>query len=265
LVVRSTKTTAFALAFALSFSAARAGEPVDPWPADERAQARGPLGEALERFDFGDYEEVVLRLRPIVERGGDELPSTADRREALRTYGIACTLTGRRVAAEGAFQQLLRDDPTMRLNAALVRPEAVRFFEEVRARWREEQVAAFHRSRGRRYPILNFLPPAGQFQNRQRKKGYAIGGAMVALLVTNIVTGALLSEWEGPNHLFLHHADDAEALIPVNIASFAVLLSVVVYGIVDGLVVGHRLTVEERGVEARLRAGIDGGGLAVTF
>jgi len=238
--------------------------PLDPWPVERSAAAaRGPLGPALERFEFGDYEGAVVLLRPLVDRGGDELPSQADRLEALRTYGIACTLTGRRVAAEGTFQLLLGAAPSTRLDARLVRPEAVSFFDEVRHRYREEQLAAFRKSHPRRYTILNFLPPAGQFQNRQRAKGYAIGAAEAALLAVNIATGVVLAEWEGPNRLFLGHADDVGAMKGANYFSFAALLSVVVYGIVDGLVVGHRLTVEERGTEARLRA--DAGGLAVTF
>jgi hypothetical protein len=228
--------------------------PLNPWPGDAAtARARGPLGEALERFDFGDYEGAVIQLRPLVETGGAELPSEADRTEALRTYGIACTLTGRRIAAEDAFERLLGTTPSMRLDPQLVRPEAVALFDQVRSHRHDEALAAYRRSRPRRYAVLNLLPPAGQFQNRDRKKGWAIGAVGLALLGTNIVTGALLNQWEGPHHLFAGHTDDARALMPVNIVSFAALLSVVAYGIVDAFVVGHRLSVEERRAEERLR------------
>jgi hypothetical protein len=234
-----------------------------------RASAEEPrtlLRQAQERFDFGDYEGVVQLLRPIVD---EEAPlPLVDRSEALRIYGIACVLTGRRVAAEGAFVLLLRAEPRTELDPTLVRPEAVSFFEEVRARWRAELVAAYRRNRGKRYTILNFLPPAGQFQNHQRAKGYAVGAAEVALLATNITTGVLLNQWETSTHEFPGHKDAAHAMIPINIASFAALLSVVVYGIVDGLVVGHRLSVEERRDERRLmmsRVRFEPGSLALTF
>jgi hypothetical protein len=207
--------------------------------------------QALERYELGDYEGVVQALRPLVDADAPGL-SPADRVEALRTFGIASVLTGRRVAAEGAFVLLLRADPRSELDATLVKPEAVTFFDEVRARWRAERVAAYRKNHGRRYAILNLLPPAGQFQNRERKKGYTLLAAEVLLLTTNITTGVLLNQWEGPNHLFLGHENTARALIPVNIASFAVLLSVVAYGIVDGFVVGHRLTLSEGREEKRL-------------
>ena len=229
-------------------------------------EPRTLLSKAEERFDFGDYEGVVQLLRPIVDEDAP-LPKL-ERTEAIRTYGIACVLTGRRVAAEGAFVLLLRADPRTELDPTLVRPEAVQFFEGVRARWRAELVTAYRKNRGKRYTILDFLPPAGQFQNHQRAKGYAIGAAELALLATNITTGVLLNDWQGSTHEFPNHKDAARAMIPINIASFAAFFTVIAYGIVDGLVVGHRLTVEERRDEKRLmmsRVRFDPGALALTF
>ena len=214
---------------------------------------------ALERYELGDYEGVVQALRPLVDVDAPGL-SAADRVEALRTFGIASVLTGRRVAAESAFVLLLRADPRSELDRTLVRPEAADFFEQVRARYRAELVQIYKKSHGKRYAILNLLPPAGQFQNRQRGKGYGLLAAEIALLATNITTGVLLNEWEGPNHLFTGHEDTARALIPVNIASFAVLLSVVAYGIVDGFVVGHKLTLQEKREERRLLLSASGVG-----
>lgn len=217
---------------------------------------------ALERYEVGDYEGVVTALRPLVDADAPGL-SPADRVEALRTFGIASVLTGRRVAAEGAFVLLLRADPHAELDPTLVQPEAAAFFQEVRARWRAELVQVYRKSRGRRYGILNLLPPAGQFQNRERRKGYTLLAAEVALLTTNITTGVLLNQWEGPNHLFVGHESTARALMPVNIASFAVLLSVISYGIVDGFVVSRRLTLQERREEKRLL--LSAGGIGVRF
>jgi hypothetical protein len=229
--------------------------------ADQPA-ATAAVRQALERYELGDYEGVVQALRPLVDAEAPGL-SPADRVEALRTFGIASVLTGRRTEAEGAFVLLLRADPRSELDPTLVRPEAASFFEEVRARWRAERVAAYRKNHGKRYAILNLLPPAGQFQNRQRKKGYTLLAAEIALLGTNITTGVLLNQWEGPNRLFSGHESAARAMIPVNIASFAVLLTVVVYGVVDGFVVGHKLTVNERRDEQRLL--LSSGGVGVRF
>jgi hypothetical protein len=233
-----------------------------PARAEPNQQAAAIVRAALDRYEVGDYEGVVTALRPLVDADAPGL-SPADRVEALRTFGIASVLTGRRVAAEGAFVLLLRADPRAELDPTLVRPEAAAFFDEVRARYRAELVQVYRKNRGKRYPILNLLPPAGQFQNRERRKGYTLLAAEVALLTTNITTGVLLNQWEGPNHLFIGHESDARRLIPVNIASFALLLSVVTYGIIDGFVVGHRLTVQERREEKRLL--LTAGGVGVRF
>jgi hypothetical protein len=219
---------------------------------------------ADERYELGDFEGVVQALRPLVDADVPGLPK-ADRIEALRTYGIACVLTGRRVAAEGAFVLLLRAEPKTELDPRLVRPEAATFFLAVRERWRTELVNAYRKNRGKRYAVLNLLPPLGQFQNRQRKKGYLLGAGEVALLGTNIVTGLLLSEWQGQTHQFLGHEDAARALMPVNIASFALLLGTVAYGIIDGFVYGHRLSLEERREERKLMLSFQENGMTLRF
>jgi hypothetical protein len=221
-----------------------------------RAQPETPastLMKAIGQFQAGEYEDVVAALQPIAE-GRLALAARSDRVEALRTYAIACALTSRPTAAEAAFLLLLREDPAARLDARLVRPEAVALFDDVRARHRQELVAAYRKNRPRRWAILNFLPPAGQFQNRERVKGSILAASEALLLAANVTSGVLLSEWEGKSHDFPGHVDDARALRPVNWASFGLLASVLIYGVVDGLAVGARRAREERAVEQRLQA-----------
>ena len=212
------------------------------------------LKTARDEFDFGNYQRVVDRLRPIVEalELARELPEKADRLEALRVYGIACTLTGRRTAAEGAFLLLLREEPSMRLDPALVRPEAVAFFDEVRARHREELLAAYRKNRRPYYWALDLIPLAGQLQNRQWKKAIVFGAVELALLATNITTGVLLNHYEGDDHSFGTHAGAFEPLRDVNWISFGLLLGVTAGGIVDSFVVGARRQNRDREAEARL-------------
>lgn len=227
-------------------------------PVIARTPAGAPDAErlriALSRFDFGDYAGVVAELAALVEAGARSLPR-ADRLEALRAYGIACALLDRPTAAEGAFLLLLEADPGARLDPRLVRPEAVALFDAVRARNSETLLAAYRKGRGRRYAVLNLLPPAGQLQNRQYKKAYTLLGVEVALLALNITSGSLLYAWRGDHQDFPGHEDTARTLRPVNWVSFGALLAVVVYGIIDGFVVGRRRSIEEHEVEDRFRTG----------
>jgi hypothetical protein len=260
---------------AISATSARA-QPTPPSLVAAPMNDAERLRSALSRFEFGDYEGVVSELAALIERGARSLPRT-DRLEALRAYGIASVLLGRPTAAEGAFLLLLEADPTARLDPVLVRPEAVTVFEAVRARNTERLVAAYRKGRGRRYAVLNLLPPAGQLQNRQYKKGYSLLGVELALLAVNITSGSLLYAWRGEHQEFPGHADAPTTLRPLNWVSFGALISVVLYGIIDGFVVGHRRTVEEREAEEQLQRGLprtsaagiklaaDSGGIGVRF
>jgi hypothetical protein len=237
------------------------GHPIDPYgenaapkPAAtvQSPHAGSPIAAALDEFDFGDYESVVEHLRPLVENGARTLPNAADRQEALRVYGIACTLTDRRAAAEGAFLLLLRQQPSMHLDPALVRPEAVAFFEEVRTRHRQELVTAYRRGKPRYYFILDVLPLVGQIQNREWHKLAGIATAEAALLATSIATGTVLGQWQGHDYTFQGHASAYEPMRVVNVLSFGLLLGVTTYGIIDGFVVGARRHQAERHQELLL-------------
>jgi hypothetical protein len=212
------------------------------------------LKTARDEFDFGNYEGVVARLRPFVEALElvRELPQKADRLEALRVYGIACTLTARKTAAEGAFLLLLREEPSTRLDPALVRPEAVAFFDEVRARHRAELLAVYRKNRRPHYWALDLIPLVGQMQNRQWKKAIVFGAIELALLATNVTTGVLLANYEGPMHDFSGHHGAFEPLRDVNWISFGLLLGVTTTGLIDAFVVGARRADRDRQTEERL-------------
>ena len=226
-----------------------------PGAAARPALAASPadaLKRARDEFDLGHYETVVANLRPLVEalELSRELPEKADRLEALRVYGIACTLTGRRTAAEGAFLLLLREEPSTALDPALVRPEAVAFFAEVRARHRAELLAAYRKNRRPYYWALDLIPLAGQLQNRQWKKAIVLGVLELGLLAGNVATGALLGRYEGNTHEFSGHTSAFEPLRDVNWISFGLLLGVTAGGVVDAFVVGERRAERDRQIEA---------------
>lgn len=215
------------------------------------ARASSPLPEAMQRFDAGEYEEVVAKLRDSVD--GSVIADPIDRAQALRLYGIACALTGRSLAAEAAFLHWLGLDGRARLDPNLVRPDVVAFFEEVRAHHREELVREVERRRPRT-ATLNLLPPAGQFQNGQRRKFAALLSLELGLSATSLGTFIALFTSQRADGTFpdVHRAD---LLRGVNWGATFALAAVVVYGIVDGFVYFRRLRDAARREEADLRAG----------
>jgi hypothetical protein len=213
----------FAIALLLAAATARAAE--------------GPLPEALAKYDAGQYEAVVDQLARVF--GSREIVDPIDRAQALRIYGIACVLTGRGLAAESAFVEWLGLEPRARLDARLVRPDVVAFFEQVKARHRDELLREVERRRPRT-AALNLLPPAGQFQNGQRAKFGVLLGLEVALLATNVATGVALYSTVDAHGVF-PDADRATQLKVVNWVSFGALIATVLYGVIDGFVVFNRI------------------------
>ncbi len=215
------------------------------------APPAGPLPDALAKYEAADYEGVVARLESVF--GSSSIADPVDRAQALRIYGIACVMTGRPLAAEQAFVGWLALEPRAHLAPALVRPDVVAFFQQVRAHHRAELLHEVERRRPRS-AALNLLPPAGQFQNGQRAKFAVLLGLEVALLATNVATGAALYS-TADSHGTFPDPDRAVQLKVVNWASFGSLLAVLVYGVVDAFVVGNRIRDEiDRDLEG-LQAG----------
>ena len=202
-----------------------------------RALAASPVAEAVRQFEMGEYQMVVELLDRAIE--GETVKDPVEKAQALRIYGIACVLTGRRWAAESAFLHWLRLDPGAHLDPALVRPEAVEFFQEVRARHRQELLGEIERRRPRT-AVLNLIPPAGQFQNGQRVKFALLLGAEAGLLAINLATGLTLRSQQHQDGTFPDPAA-AERLRVVNIVSFATLGAVLIYGVVDGFYYYRRI------------------------
>jgi hypothetical protein len=148
-------------------------------------------------------------------------------------------LTGRQLAAKGAFLDWLALEPRARLDPTLVRPEVVDFFERLRAEHRDELLREVERRRPRT-AVLNLLPPAGQYQNGQRTKFAVLLAAEVGLLALNLTTGIILYQSHGADGTF---AQDFpyDALTALNWTSFAALAGVLLYGVIDGFVVYQRI------------------------
>jgi hypothetical protein len=239
---------------------ARADE--TPAPAHEQNEAPTNAFAALVRaeaaYAYGDMVQVVDAARPVAE---GTLPSTvAQRARALRFLGIGLFLTNRTLGAENAFAELLRIDPTARLDPTTARPEVVVFFENIRHR----QAA---RERAGRPFIWNLLPPGGQFQNDDTLKGWIVGGFEFAAIAT-IVAGRLISHsWLGPHYVYGKdgsHNNDERNLRVVEWVSVGVLGGAYLYGVIDAIVHYYRPPEEASG-SLSLLVFPRGGGLRLTF
>jgi hypothetical protein len=191
------------------------------------------LRQAMDLYVVGRYREAAERLRPLVE--ASQLKDVIDQKEALRAYGTSLYLSGGTSGAERAFRDLLRIDPKTRLDPAFVRPEVVRFFEEVR--WRNEyDLNDVVRQRGPQgHAAANLLPPWGQFQNHHKTKGYWLLGGELGLTALSITTGALLYSWRSETGEFKDHEGAYRPVSLTNYISFGALVGLVLYGIIDGL------------------------------
>ncbi len=180
------------------------------------------LKRARDRFEFGAYADAAGTLRQLLSRN----PALTEQEaiEAHRMLGIAEYQLGDLAAARAAFVELLSDDPDYALDAFLVPPPIVEFFDRVK-RDREPELAPL-RERKRalreqqrladearqkllaeeqaragpptkiirvqeRIYMFNWLPlGAGQFQNGEASKGTAIAAGEIAMGLVNI--GAIL-------------------------------------------------------------------------
>lgn len=176
------------------------------------------LKRAKDRFEFGAYADAAGTLRQMLAKNPD-LPH-ADAVDAYRMLGIAEYQLGDKLAARAAFVNLLSFEPDYALDAFLVPPPIVEFFDAVkkehepalaplRERRRElaEQQRLADDARRRllseeaartgapgkvvrveqRVYLFNWLPlGAGQFQNGDRAKGTAIAAGQLVLGLVNI-------------------------------------------------------------------------------
>jgi hypothetical protein len=236
-----------------------------PAPAQARntneapATAFAALVRAEAAYAYGDMVQVVDAARPVAE---GTLPSTVGQRaRALRFLGIGLFLTNRALGADNAFAELLRVDPTARLDPTTTRPEVVAFFENIR----HQHVA---RERASRHFIWNLLPPVGQFRNGDTTKGWLVGGVEVIALGTCVASRLVSYSW--------HHADntygtpegsrnsDERTLRVVEWTSAGVLAAAYLYGVIDGIVHYYRPP-DDSGSSLTMLIFPGGGGLRLTF
>lgn len=194
------------------------------------------LRDAASALDAGAYQRAADLARGIV--ANPDVPAT-DRAEAWRLYGLASFFLEQPADAEQAFLAYLKLDIDGRLDPALVPPEAIVFFEDVRARHAAELRKYRPGPERRRYRALNLLPPAGQFQNGHRAKGWVLASVGGLALATNVGTYLVLRSWCDEGTGVCKSGDESRAgparsLRTVNTTAGVLFLGAMVYGVYDG-------------------------------
>jgi hypothetical protein len=213
---------------------AQAEQPRDRATAAHTAAAI--LRDAAAALDAGAYQRAADLARGVVANA--DVPAT-DRAEAWRLYGLASFFLEQHAEAEQAFLAYLKLDIDGRLDPALVPPEAIVFFEDVRARHAAELRKYRPGPERRRYGALNLLPPAGQFQNGHHTKGWVLAGVGGLALATNVGTYLVLRSWCDEDTGVCKSGDEsrtgpARSLRTINTTSGVLFLGAVVYGVYDG-------------------------------
>ena len=217
------------------------------------------LVRAEAAYAYGDMVQVVDAARPVAE--GTLVSTVEQRARALRFLGIGLFLTNRTLGAENVFAELLRVDPTARLDPTTARPEVVAFFETIR----HQRVA---REQASHHFIWNLLPPVGQFQNGHTVKGAIIGGVEFVSLAALVTSRVVSYSWHNSDNTYGQpegsRNSNERTLRIVEWASASVLAATYLYGVIDGIVHYYR-PLEEPSSSLTLLVFPGGGGLRLTF
>jgi hypothetical protein len=192
------------------------------------------IGLAAAAVDDKEWERVVALVGDVPT---DAQVTGADRAEAHRLLGIAEFYRQRYDSAEAHFHAYLRIELDGQLDVGLFAPDVVHFFDNVKAKHAAELRAL--RPRPRRWAVLNFVPPAGQFQNKHAIKGWMLGGLGAALLATNITTYVMLDRWcndvdQTCEAGMESRTERARTMQKVNSVTGVALIGLYIYGVVDG-------------------------------
>jgi hypothetical protein len=231
-------------------------------PADPSAS----LHDANAAATAGDWARVSALVDPLLAR---QL-AHADLAEAHRLAGLAAFFAEHTAEAEAHFLAYLKLELDAQLDPALVPPEAVTFFNDVKVRHAAELRAL--RPPPKRYWILNAFPPFGQLQNGERTKAIVLGSALGAFAIANVTSFFVLRSWctttSGPNgtgascDTTVDHSHASASLRTLNIASGIGFLATYAFGVYDG-VVGYRRRTREHYLAPYASSSNDGGVVGV--
>ncbi|MDB4960922.1 MAG: hypothetical protein JWP01_921 [Myxococcales bacterium] len=192
----------------------------------------------------GDWQTVSALTETLLKA---QLPSS-DLAEAHRLAGLAAFFQKNIGTAELHFLSYLRIDLDGQLDPNLYPPEAILFFNDVKAKHNAELRA--RRKRGNRYRVLTLVPMFAQWQNGERTKGIVVGTMFTTFLVANATSFGLLRSWcneqdrtcDAPTN----RTQLAGQLRAINLVTGVGLIATYAYSVYDGVKGYRRITREER-------------------
>jgi len=204
------------------------------------SSAGAELGAANSALTDGEYKKAADIAGAMIGRS----LSLSDLAEAYRVYGLALFFLERRTESEAALLEYLKLDADGNFDPTLVPPEAIVFFENVRARHAADLRALRPKPKRKRYRFVNLLPPIGQFQNGDLGKGWAIAITGTLLIATNATTLLVYRDWcdsddgtcDGGETGGTDRTSAAKIIRRVNLASAFALVGLYTYGVIDGYV-----------------------------
>ncbi|MCC6752339.1 MAG: hypothetical protein IT371_32135 [Deltaproteobacteria bacterium] len=260
------------------------------------------LRQAAKAYDRGNYKRVIAILGPLLSPQ-ILLAQEAQVLQARKLLGISYVFSKNAPAAEREFVAILSERPDYRLDPLVDPQAAVEVFDSVKRRNAEKLRAildrerreadrrrldeARRRDRQRRQAELerqggetvertivtrsywvNFVPfGAGQFQNRQRGKGFTLLGTQAALGLTSLGAYLALRLAYPSGQVPAEEWTRARALNITQVVSGALFFATVAYGIIDALLHHQPRTVEEKRYRRapRIVVGPQSLGLDLTF
>jgi len=223
-------------------------------------------------FLRGEYERAVTIIYPLLYPDL-RLESESDVVQAHRMLGVSYLFENKQTDARDEFRKLLELSPDYRFDPLLDPPKVVEFFNgivreqqaqlgdiDIRLKKREEELnrhvgQVLVRRTERRSYLINFVPfGAGQFQNQQRRKGWAFLGVEAALAATSLGTfmanvatygwhpvrlcnGQPIAPMGGCPPPDMDHSkeDGSRLLTDVQVVSGALFFGVAIAGMVDAI------------------------------
>jgi tetratricopeptide (TPR) repeat protein len=238
-----------------------------------RADAPGDAGRALEEasqaLEDGQYQRAASAARSAI---AVSQAARLNRTEAYRILGLAEFFAGNLPEAREAFLEFLRLSPDAHLDPAIVPPEAISVFEDVRARHAAELEALRPKPRRKLNWVYSSTPLFGHFYNGESTKGVVISSAAAVFLAANVTSFYVLNQWCKPEYGFACRTEagtdrtsQARKLRALNALSGAALIGVLVYSSVDGFLGYRRYNAETPMMSVGVLPMPDGAGVQASW
>ncbi|MBA2541268.1 MAG: tetratricopeptide repeat protein [Deltaproteobacteria bacterium] len=214
------------------------------------------LDKGREAYRTKDWDSAFKTINSLVHPRR-ELARVEDTWEAYVLVGASLYHLGRRNEAVEEFKLALELDLERTITTSFHSQDVVQLFEDIKARVKAElelkQLQREQTERERRYREyldtvgvfetnnygVNFVPfGAGQFQNKQRTKGYILGSAQILTGGTSVVTFIYLAGKYGlsSSQVPLTDGPRVRQIQQLEIGTGFAFIGLYLYGVIDAMV-----------------------------